>query len=83
MNNPMFKQLNKTNPGMQGIKNLYNTLCSAGNPHMMLNQMMAQNPQIKQAMDYVNANGGDARAAFYKLCQEKGVDPSEILNHLN
>ena len=49
---------------------------------MMLNQMMGQNPQIKQAMDYVNANGGDFEKAFYKLAQEKGVNPDDILNQL-
>lgn len=82
MNNPMLKQLNLTNPNLQGIKTLYNTIRSAGNPQMMLQQMMSKNPQIKQVMDYVNANGGDARAAFYKLAQEKGVNPDDILNQL-
>ena len=38
--------------------------------------------QIKQAMDYVRANGGDARAAFYRLAKEKGVDPESILRGL-
>ena len=38
--------------------------------------------QIRQAMDYVRANGGDARSAFYKLAQQKGVDPESILRGL-
>lgn len=54
----------------------------AGNPQMMLNQMMWQNPQIKQVMDYVNANGGDPQKAFYKLAEERGVNPDDILNQL-
>lgn len=54
----------------------------AGNPQMMLSQMMGQNPQIKQVMDYVNANGGDPQKAFYKLAQERGVNPDDILNQL-
>lgn len=82
MTNPMLKQLNQTNPNLAGIKNLYNTIRSAGNPQMMLNQMMSQHPQIKQVMDYVNANGGDPKAAFYKLAREKGVNPDDILNQL-
>jgi len=49
---------------------------------MLLNQMMGQNPQIKQVMDYVNANGGDPKAAFYKMAQEKGVNPDDILSQL-
>ena len=50
---------------------------------MMLNQMLAQNPQYKQIMDYVNANGGDAKSAFYKMANEKGIDPNEIIHQLN
>ena len=49
---------------------------------MMLQQMMSQNPQMKQAVDYVNANGGNAKAAFYKLAEQKGVNPDEILQML-
>lgn len=48
----------------------------------MMNQIMANNPQYKQVMDYVKANGGDAKAAFYKMAEEKGVNPEDILNQL-
>ena len=58
------------------------TVKSAGNPQMMLNQMMGQNPQMKQAMDYVNANGGDPQKAFYKLAQEQGVNPDDFIKQL-
>jgi hypothetical protein len=40
---------------------------------------MMNNPGMKQVMDYINASGGDPEKAFYKLAQEKGVDPQEIL----
>ena len=49
-----------------------------GNPQMMIQQM----PQYKQAMDYINENGGDAKLAFYKMAEEMGVDPDEILNQM-
>ena len=45
----------------------------------MLQQMMNNNPQIQQL---VNAAGGDPKAAFYKLAEQKGVDPNEIINAL-
>ena len=57
-------------------------LRSAGNPQMMLQQMMSQNPQMQQAIQYVNQNGGNAKQAFYKLAEQKGVNPDEILNML-
>lgn len=79
--NPMLAMLNQNRmvQNLQPIKNMMNMLRSAGNPQMMLQQMTAQNPQFKQAVDYVNANGGDAKTACYKLAKEKGINPDEIL----
>lgn len=79
--NPMLSALNQNRmvQNLQPIKNMMNMLRSAGNPQMMLQQMTAQNPQFKQAVDYVNANGGDAKTACYKLAKEKGINPDEIL----
>lgn len=57
-------------------------LKNSGNPQMLFNQMLMQNPQMKQVMDYVNQNGGNAKDAFYKLAKEKGVNPEDILNML-
>jgi hypothetical protein len=58
---------------------MINAIKSARNPQAMMSQLMAQNPQYKQIMDYVNANGGDPQKAFYALAEQKGVDPSEVL----
>ena len=55
---------------------------SFGNPQMMLNQMMAQNPQMKQAMDFVNANGGDPKTVFYKMAEEQGINPEDFIREL-
>ena len=46
---------------------MMSTIKSAQNPQMMLNNMMMQNPQYKQVMDYINQNGGDAKTAFYQI----------------
>lgn len=82
--NPMLAMLNQNRmvQNLQPIKNMMNMLRGAGNPSMMLQQMTAQNPQMQQVMNYVNENGGNAKQAFYKLAQEKGVNPDEILNML-
>lgn len=48
---------------------------SMGNPQALLQQM----PQYKQIMEYVNANGGDAKSAFYAKAQEMGINPDEIV----
>ena len=70
------------NPFVSKIKTTMNMLKSAKNPELFMQNMISQNPQMKQAMDYVNANGGNAKEAFYKLAQENGIDPEQILNML-
>ena len=84
MSNPMLTALmqNRTMQNISRVKQIMQTVKSAGNPQMMLNQMVGQNPQFKQVMDYVNANGGDPKAAFYKMAQERGVNPDDILSQL-
>lgn len=82
--NPMLQNLNQSQllQNLAPIKSMLNMVRSAGNPQMVLNQLMGQHPQIRQVMEYVNANSGDPKVAFYKLAQEKGVDPDEILKQI-
>lgn len=61
---------------------MVNMFKNAKNPQMLIQNMMMQNPQMKQVMDFINQNGGDAKSAFYKLADQRGVDPNEILNML-
>lgn len=75
------------NPLLSGIMNpqikqLMQTVQMASNPQTAIQQLMSTNPAMKQAIEYVNANGGDPKEAFYKLAQEKGVNPDDILNSL-
>jgi len=44
--------------------------------------MAKNNPGMKQAIEYVQANGGNPREAFYKLAKERGINPDSILNSL-
>lgn len=64
------------------IKQMMQMIRSAGNPQAMINQMMMTNPQIKQAMDFVKASGVDPKAAFYRLAEQRGINPQDILNQL-
>ena len=83
MQNPMLWVLNQSRlSGMLGqlkqIKQQVNSLQSLGNPQMALNQLLSQNPQMKQAFQYVQQNGGDPKQALIKLAQEQGLDPQSI-----
>ena len=55
---------------------------NAKNPKAMLSSLINKNPQMKSVMDLIQKSGGDPRAAFYKLADEKGIDPNTILNML-
>ena len=70
-------------PGNIGqIKQMMQMVRSAGNPQAMVQNMAQNNPQMKQAMDFIQQNGNDPKRAFYALAQQKGVDPDEILRTL-
>ena len=81
MSNPMMQMLtnNKLGQAIAQTKSLMSQVQAMGNPQMSLAQMAGSNPMVAQAMQYVQQNGGDAQTAFYKLAQEKGVDPNTIL----
>mgnify|MGYP007022147861 CR=1 FL=1 len=80
----MLQNLNQNRiiQNLSPIKRMMNTLRTAGNPQMMLNQMISQNPQMKEIMDYINQNGGDAESAFYKKANEMGINPNDVLSQL-
>lgn len=54
----------------------------ASNPQQAMQQLMQTNPAFKKTIDYVNANGGNPKDAFYKLAKEQGVNPDDVLNSL-
>ena len=54
-------------------------LKNSNSPNAMVENMVRQNPKYNDVMNYVQKNGGDPKAAFYKMAAEKGVDPNQIL----
>lgn len=61
------------------IRQMMQTMRVAQNPALALQQMAGNNPQLQQALQLVQQSGGDATAAFNKLCQERGIDPQQII----
>lgn len=78
--NPMLMSLFSSRLGP--VKQMMQAVQMAQNPALALQQMAGQNPQLQQAMQLVQQSGGDAKAAFNKLCQERGIDPQQILGML-
>ena len=77
MANPMMAKLmaNKIGP----IKQAFGMAQAMTNPNAMVNQLLSQNPQVRQL---IQQHGGDAKQAFYATCQQMGVDPESILSQL-
>lgn len=67
---------------LKQIKQQITSLQALGNPQAALNQLMIQNPTMRQAMQYVQQNGGDPKQCLIKLAQEQGIDPQSILSAL-
>ena len=78
----ILQQLAQSNPMLQNIRQMMGMINASQNPQLMMNQLLSGSPQLKQVMDTVNQLGGDPKTAFFKLAEQKGVDPKEILNML-
>lgn len=69
-----------TNTGnIQQIKRMMNMLKSIQNPQAAINTLAKENPAIANIIQMSN---GDLKGTFYKMCQEKGVNPDDILKQL-
>ena len=79
--NPILQKMQMPN-NLGRLRNMMNSVKNAGNPQAMLMNMAQNNPNIKQAMDFINQSGGDPQKAFYALAEQKGVNPEDILSQL-
>ena len=76
----ILQQLGSQNLGK--IKELMNTIKAAQNPQTAMQVLINKNPQLRQAVELVNQNGGNAEETFYKLAKERGINPEDILSML-
>jgi len=75
-------QLAKSSPKIQQIKQMYNTVKMAQNPQLVMNQLMMNNPQLKQVMDLVNQNGGDIGKTIRTVAEQNGISTQDIMKLL-
>ena len=81
MSNPIFSSSNQ-NQNINSPIALLNQIRNAAHPQEMAEQILFNNPNFKEVVNYINQNGGDAKTAFYNLAAQKGVDPNNILSQL-
>lgn len=82
MSNPLLNMIGnmKNNP----LMNIVKMIQSGGNPQQLINQIVNQNPNLKNIMN--NINGKDTnqlKDMFYSMCKEKGINPQDIAKQYN
>lgn len=65
---------------IQSVKRMVNTFRAAQNPSAGLQAMARQNPAIGNIMRICGPGG--LQNSFYRLCQEQGVNPDDILREI-
>ena len=68
-----------SNPVMEQMGQMFGMAQALQNPQAAVGQMMENNEQLQQVMQYIREHGGDPKQAFYALAKEKGADPSDVL----
>ena len=53
-----------------------------GNPQAMMNQMLMNNPNTQQALNFIKQAGNSPQQAFVNLAKQKGIDPQEFMKEL-
>lgn len=69
-------------PNLQPVKQMMQVVRNSNNPEAMINMLAESNPQLKQALDIIRQAGNNPERAFYALCEQKGIDPQQILDAL-
>ena len=73
---------NSMQQAAQPVRQMMNTVRAAQNPQVALNQIIMNNPQMKQVMEIVQKHGGDPMTAFRKEAEAAGINPDEIMRML-
>lgn len=58
----------------QQLKGMIGMMRNMQNPQAMVEQIIRNNPNMMQALQYIQANGGNPKEACEKLAAEKGFD---------
>ena len=83
--NQLFQQLNQQLSGAQSqpqnkvlaaLKQKYQQCKMMADPLGYINNL----PEMKNLVGLINQNGGNAKEYFYKLAEEKGVNPNDVLD---
>lgn len=77
--NPLMSMISGGMPqGVSNLMKMVGVVRNSGNPGAVLQNMAQNNPAIKQAMDL--CQGKNPRDVFMQECQNRGVNPQQIMS---
>ena len=79
MNPQMPQQMNQS---IQQIKNMMSMVQMSANPQMALQNIVNQNPNLKNILNLAGSNGANLQQVFYNMAKQKGVNPEDVINAL-
>ena len=82
MGNPIMALLGGVGTAMRTISQLFTMVRMARDPMGEVQKLAQTDERMQEVMKVVDQNGGNAKAAFYNMAQQKGKDPNEILEQL-
>lgn len=91
MANPILSKMMSVNtqgvasqiPNLSMMKNFITMLKGKGNIEKTIGGLVKNHPMYKQAMQFIQDNGGDYQQAFYAYAQQNGIDPSQFTDLFN
>lgn len=83
MSNPIFSSFKSHEQNQaDSLSEVFNKVRNSNNPNQFMQQLLVNDPRFQNVVKYIDQNGGNAKAAFYNLAAQKGIDPELILNKL-
>lgn len=82
--NPLINMMggqptNNTIANLPQLKRMMSMLSNAQNPQAAVDMLAKENPMIANIM---SISKGDLKGTFYRMCQERGINPNDILSQL-
>lgn len=65
---------------MNNLQQMYKAMQS-GNPTQVFQMMAKNNPNMQPVLKLLD-NGMDPKDIFYKMCQQRGINPDEFLKNI-
>ena len=71
-------------PRIKQAQGLLQQIKAGPNAQFAMNQVLMNNPQLKNVMDFVQTHhNGNAKEAFYDYANQMGINPDEFISQLN